>query len=152
MRVGFGFDVHKLGVNRDLILGGLKIPFEKGLQGVSDADVILHSISDALLGALAKGDIGDFFPPDSSKSRHIKSSEIIKKVLSLLEDKVISNLDVTIILERPRLKEYKQQITKSLSRILSLPLEKINLKIKSQENLIPPQKECILCCTVVSIT
>ncbi len=152
MRVGFGFDVHRLVKERKLILAGIELPYTKGLLGVSDADVVLHSISDAILGALAKGDIGDIFPPEDQENKDISSIQIIEKVLSFLGDKTICNLDITIILEEPKLKGYKKEIEENLSRILSLPAEKINFKIKSQENLISPQKECILCCSIVSIT
>lgn len=151
MRVGLGFDVHRLVRGRKLILGGIIIPYSKGLLGVSCADVVLHSISDAILGALAKGDIGDYYPPQNSKNKGISSLVILKKVLSLLKNKKIINLDVTIIAQKPRLKSYKGRIKNSLAKIFKLSKDRINIKIKSQENLIPTKKECIICLSLVNI-
>lgn len=151
MKTGFGFDVHKLTKEKDLILGGVKIPHSKGLSGVSDGDVILHSISDALLGALSKGDIGDYFLQADIENKGISSKEIIKKTLSLMENSSINNIDITVILEKPRLKPYKQKLKSSISLLLNIPESKVNLKIKSQENLISPEKECILCMTIANL-
>lgn len=151
MTVGLGFDVHKMVKGRRLILAQVRIPHKKGLIGVSDADVILHSVSDAVLGAIGKGDIGDYFSPRNPGNRGISSITILKKALSLLKSKRIKNLDITLVLDKPRLKAYKEKMVNSLSKLLKLPKAKVNLKIKSQEGLIPVQKECIICLSVVSI-
>jgi len=150
MRAGLGFDVHRLVKGRKLILAGVKIPYEKGLSGVSDADVVFHSLSDAILGALGLGDIGDYFPPDK-KNKGLESKVILKKVLSLLKNKKINNLDITLISDKPRLKPYKDKMRESLKNLLKLPKDKINIKIKSQEGLLPLSKEAIFCISVVTI-
>ena len=102
-RIGFGYDVHPLVQNRDLIVGGIKIPFEKGLMGHSDADVLLHAIADAMLGALALGDIGNHFPDTDAKWHNADSVELLSKVKDLVKDKgyVLNNLDTTLIAEKP---------------------------------------------------
>ena len=151
MRIGLGFDVHRFAKNRKLILGGVHIPYPKGLAGVSDADVIIHSICDAILGALGRGDIGDYFPPDNPRFKGISSQDILKKVLSYLKKSKINNLDITVILERPRLKKYKTKIKNSLCALLKLPKPCLNLKIKSQEKLISKKKTCIICISIVSV-
>ena len=150
MRAGLGFDVHRLVKGRKLILAGVKIPYKKGLSGVSDADVVFHSLSDAILGALGLGDIGDYFPPDKKK-KGLESKVILKKVLSLLKNKKINNLDITLISDKPRLKPYKDKMRESLKNLLKLPKDKINIKIKSQEGLLPLSKEAIFCISVVTI-
>ena len=151
MRVGLGFDVHRMVKGRKLILGGVRIPHNKGLLGVSDADVILHSICDAILGTLGKGDIGDYFPPKDPKNKGITSDKILKKVLSLLKKRKINNLDITLIVQKPRLKKYKKKIENNLCKLLKLAKNKLNLKVKSQENLIPARKECMICFCIVSM-
>ncbi|MBN2119920.1 MAG: 2-C-methyl-D-erythritol 2,4-cyclodiphosphate synthase [Candidatus Omnitrophica bacterium] len=151
MKIGLGFDVHRLVKGRKLILGGVEIPYTKGLAGISDADVILHSVCDAILGALGKGDIGDYFPPEDPKCKGISSKEILKKVLKLLGKRRINNIDITVILERPKLKSFKQKIVQSLCKLLKLPETKLNLKVKSQEGLIPARKECLFCISVAVI-
>ena len=151
MAVGLGFDIHRLARDKKLILCQLQIPYRKGLLGVSDADVALHSISDAILGSIGKGDIGDYFDPLNSKNKGISSDIILKKVLKLLGNKEIVNLDVTLILDKPKLKTYKEKMVNNLCKLLKLPKPRINLKVKSQEGLLPAQKECIICLTVVSV-
>jgi len=151
MKTGLGVDIHKFAKGRKLILGGVEIPYQLGLKGISDADVILHSISDAILGALSLGDLGDYFPPDDPKNRGISSIKILKKVLSFLKQGGINNLDITLITEKPRLKEYKDKITSNISKLLSLPKNRVNLKVKSQEALIPAKKECAICLSIVTI-
>ena len=150
MRVGLGFDVHKLVKGRKLILAGIEIPFEKGLLGVSDADVVIHSVCDAILGALSLGDIGDYFPPEDKKNRGINSKIILKKVLSFLKNRKINNLDITLILDKPKLKPYKEKMINSLKALLKIPQNKINLKIKSQEGLLP-SGEAIFCISIVTL-
>ena len=119
MRVGLGYDVHKLTEGRDLILGGVKIPYEKGLLGHSDADVLLHAIMDALLGAAALGDIGKHFPDTDERYRGISSMELLKHVGKLLEEKLylIENIDATIIAQRPKMLPYIEQMRENLSLI-----------------------------------
>ena len=150
MRVGLGFDVHKLVKGRKLILAGIEIPFEKGLLGVSDADVVIHSVCDAILGALSLGDTGDYFPPEDKKNRGINSKIILKKVLSFLKNRKINNLDITLILDKPKLKPYKEKMINSLKALLKIPQNKINLKIKSQEGLLP-SGEAIFCISIVTL-
>ncbi len=148
MRVGLGFDLHKFSRGRKLILAGVEIPYEKGLLGNSDADVVLHSIADAVLGALGKGDIGDYFPDDSPASQGISSLQIINKVLQILRENKenIINLDITIILDSPRLLSYKPAFRQSLSRILNLSESCINIKIKSQEGIWKPAEFAVCLC------
>ena len=151
MRTGLGVDIHSFSKGRKLILGGVEIPYYQGLQGVSDADVILHSVSDAILGALSLGDLGDYFPSEDPKNKGISSIIILKKVLSLLKKGKINNLDITLITEKPRLKEYKDKITANIAKLLSLSKNRVNLKVKSQETLIPEKKKCAICLSIVTI-
>ena len=134
-KVGLGFDVHKLSMKKkDFILGGIIIPSAYSLQAVSDGDVLLHAISDALLGAAGLGDIGDYFPPSAKASKDIDSKEIIKFILKKLKNKFkIINIDTIIVTDKPRLISYKKKILTSLKAIFSL--KAINLKIKSKEGV-----------------
>ena len=111
MRVGLGYDVHKLVEGRDLIIGGVQIPYEKGLLGHSDADVLLHAIMDALLGAAALGDIGKHFPDTDSKYKGISSIKLLEYVRELIDDElyVVGNIDATIIAQRPKMAPYIEQ-------------------------------------------
>jgi len=149
-KTGLGFDVHRLikNKNKKLILGGAVIPSEFSLEAVSDGDVILHSISDAILGAASSGDIGDFFPP-SKKYLDMDSKEIIKFVLNKIREKFkIINIDTTIIAQKPRLSSYKKDILKSLKDIFDI--EDINVKIKSKEELdILGGRNSIACLSIV---
>ena len=150
MRVGLGFDLHRFAKGRKLILAGVEVPFEKGLSGNSDADIILHSIADAILGALGKGDIGDYFPDKSLDSLGLSSRKIIDEVLTLLKSSgsSIVNLDITVILDTPRLLPYKPAFKQSLSQILNLPPGKINIKVKSQEGIWQPEEFAVCMCVV----
>ncbi|UCC94523.1 MAG: 2-C-methyl-D-erythritol 2,4-cyclodiphosphate synthase [Candidatus Omnitrophota bacterium] len=134
-RVGFGFDIHRMSRKRKgIILGGVNIACSFGLVAVSDGDVVLHAVSDALCGACGLGDIGDYFPPSSQKSKNISSRKIVKVVLAAIKRRFrIVNIDVTIITEKPKLVVYKKKIVDSLTQIFSTPY--INLKIKSKEGL-----------------
>ena len=122
MRVGIGYDVHKLCDNRKLILGGVDIPHEKGLLGHSDADVLVHAIMDALLGAAAMGDIGKHFPDNDQSFKNINSMFLLKNVYELLlkEDYIISNIDATVVCQRPKLAPYIEQMRKNISDVLNL--------------------------------
>ncbi len=137
MRIGSGYDVHKLVENRDLILGGVKIPYEKGLLGHSDADVLLHAIMDALLGAAAMGDIGKHFPDNDNSYKGISSIELLKKVKSLLDNKlyVIENIDATVIAQKPKLAPYIPQMVKNISEALEIEEDRVNVKATTEEGL-----------------
>ena len=136
-RTGFGYDVHKFMENRKLILGGVEIPFETGLEGHSDADVVIHSIIDALLGALGKGDIGEHFPDNNEEFRNINSLLLLQKIYkNYIKNRfAISNIDVTIVCEAPKLKNYKGVMRKNISDILEILQEQINIKATTTEQL-----------------
>lgn len=137
MRIGTGYDVHKLVEDRDLIIGGVKVPYEKGLLGHSDADVLLHAVMDALLGAAALGDIGKHFPDTDAAYKGISSLELLKKVKELLEDKLyfIENIDATIIAQRPKLASYIPQMRTNIAQALDLEEDRINVKATTEEGL-----------------
>ena len=136
-RVGQGYDVHRLVEERKLILCGVEIPYELGLLGHSDADVAIHALIDALLGALALGDIGELFPDKDPQWKGADSTELLKKVLSLPEFKEwrISNVDVTIIAQRPKLGTYKKEMQKRLAEVMQLPPERVAVKATTTEKL-----------------
>ena len=137
MRIGHGYDVHKLVEGRKLILGGVDIPFEKGLLGHSDADVLLHAISDALLGAAALGDIGLHFPPSDPKYAGADSLELLKQVYVLITDKgyTISNIDATVIAQRPKLLSYIPAMRENIAKALLLPFDCVSVKATTEEKL-----------------
>jgi 2-C-methyl-D-erythritol 2,4-cyclodiphosphate synthase len=136
MRVGIGYDVHKLVENRKLILGGVDIPHEKGLLGHSDADVLVHSIMDALLGAIGKGDIGRHFPDNDDAYEGISSLELLKRVMELVDmEYVIVNMDNVIMAERPKISPHISQMKKILSEILKIDQNMINIKGTTTEKL-----------------
>ena len=137
MRVGTGYDVHRLTEDRELILGGVKIPYEKGLLGHSDADVLLHAIMDALLGAAALGDIGKHFPDTDPVYKGISSLELLKKVGSLLEENcfLIENIDATIIAQAPKLRPYIETMQENIAYTLGIALEQVNVKATTEEGL-----------------
>ena len=137
MRIGHGYDVHKLVEGRDLILGGVKIPFEKGLLGHSDADVLLHAVSDSLLGAAALGDIGKHFPDTDLAYKGISSILLLEHVGKLLVDNgfTIGNIDATIIAQRPKMAPYIMQMRENMARALNIDLNQINVKATTEEGL-----------------
>ncbi|HOO28975.1 MAG TPA: 2-C-methyl-D-erythritol 2,4-cyclodiphosphate synthase [Lachnospiraceae bacterium] len=137
MRIGMGYDVHRLTENRELILGGVKIPFEKGLAGHSDADVVLHAIMDALLGAAALGDIGKHFPDTEESYKDISSLVLLKRVGELLEENqyFIENIDATIIAQRPKLRPYIDEMNKNIADVLGIALNQVNIKATTEEGL-----------------
>lgn len=137
MRVGTGYDVHRLVENRELIIGGVKIPFEKGLLGHSDADVLVHAIMDALLGAAALGDIGKHFPDTDEAYKGASSIELLKKVKELIDNKlyVIENIDATIIAQRPKLAEYIPTMVKNIADALDISENQVNIKATTEEGL-----------------
>ncbi|MDF2944450.1 MAG: hypothetical protein K0S01_3308 [Herbinix sp.] len=137
MRIGTGYDVHKLVENRDLILGGVKVPFEKGLLGHSDADVLLHAIMDALLGAAALGDIGKHFPDTDASYKGISSIELLKEVKKLIDNKlyIVENIDATIIAQRPKLAAYLPEMVKNIADTLGIEVDRVNIKATTEEGL-----------------
>lgn len=137
MRVGMGYDVHKLVEGRDLILGGVNIPYEKGLLGHSDADVVVHAIMDALLGAAALGDIGKHFPDTDLKYKGVSSIELLKHVGKLLEEECyyIENIDATIIAQRPKLLPFMGEMVKNIAKALNLTEKQVNVKATTEEGL-----------------
>lgn len=137
MRIGCGYDVHKLEENRKLILGGIEIPYEKGLRGHSDADVLIHAIIDALLGAAGLGDIGRCFSDTDSSYKNIDSSILLKKTLLMLNRKEykIQNIDSTVIAQAPRLSPYIDKMRDKISSVLEIEPESINIKAKTEEGL-----------------
>ena len=137
MRVGMGYDVHRLVEGRDLILGGVTIPYEKGLLGHSDADVLLHAIMDALLGAAALGDIGKHFPDTDDKYKGISSIKLLEHVGELLEEHnyQIVNLDATIIAQRPKMAPHIPQMVKNVSETLHIDESQVNIKATTEEGL-----------------
>lgn len=137
MRAGLGYDVHKLVEGRDLILGGVKIPYEKGLLGHSDADVLLHAIMDALLGAAALGDIGRHFPDSDPAYKGISSIKLLEHVGNLLEEHfyVVENIDATIIAQRPKMAPYIEQMRKNIADTLGLDVDQVNVKATTEEGL-----------------
>ena len=137
MRIGMGYDVHKLVEGRDLILGGEKIPYEKGLLGHSDADVLIHAIMDALLGAAALGDIGKHFPDTDPAYKGISSVKLLQHVRGLLEEHlyVIGNIDATIIAQRPKMAPHIEAMRKNIAEALGIEVDQINIKATTEEGL-----------------
>ena len=137
MRIGHGYDVHRLVSGRDLILGGVKIPYALGLDGHSDADVLLHAVMDALLGAAALGDIGQHFPDTDPAYKGISSIKLLEAVGKLLEEKgyVIENIDATIIAQRPKLAAYRPQMAENIAHALKLPVNRVSVKATTEEHL-----------------
>ena len=136
-RVGHGYDVHKLVEGRAFILGGVDIPFEKGLLGHSDADVLVHAIMDALLGGAALGDIGRHFPDSSDEFRGISSLKLLSKVKELLENKgfFVVNIDATIVLQKPKIASYIAEMETNISKTLGLDEGRVNVKATTEEHL-----------------
>lgn len=137
MRIGQGYDVHRLVEDRDLILGGVTIPYEKGLLGHSDADVLVHAVMDALLGAAALGDIGQHFPDTDPQYKGISSIALLQKVGELLEEQgyVIENIDATIIAQRPKLAAYRPQMALNIAETLHLDVNQVSVKATTEEGL-----------------
>lgn len=137
MRIGMGYDVHKLVPDRDLIIGGVNIPYEKGLLGHSDADVLLHAISDALLGAAALGDIGKHFPDTDPKYKGISSLLLLEQVGALLEENLyfIENIDATIIAQAPKMRPYIDEMRANIAKALGIDISQVNVKATTEEGL-----------------
>lgn len=137
MRVGMGYDVHRLVSDRQLILGGVLIPYEKGLLGHSDADVLLHAIMDALLGAAALGDIGKHFPDTDERYKGISSLKLLAYVGELLEENhyVVNNIDATIIAQKPKMRPYIEEMENNVARVLGIEKDQVNIKATTEEGL-----------------
>lgn len=137
MRIGMGYDVHRLTDDRKLIIGGVEIPYEKGLLGHSDADVLLHAIMDALLGAAALGDIGKHFPDDDPAYKGADSMELLKKVGELINNNsyLIENIDATIIAQAPKMRPYIDNMRQNIADALSIDINQINVKATTEEGL-----------------
>jgi 2-C-methyl-D-erythritol 2,4-cyclodiphosphate synthase len=139
IRTGLGWDVHRIAAGRPLILGGVTIPSEFGLAGHSDADILLHAVTDALLGAAALGDIGMHFPDTDPQWKGAASGLFLEKAVRLVEQAgfTLVNVDSTVILERPKLKDYRAAIRESLSRLLGLEIDRVSVKFKTAEGMGP---------------
>ena len=137
MRIGMGYDVHKLVQDRDLIMGGVKIPYEKGLLGHSDADVLVHAIMDALLGAAALGDIGKHFPDTDPKYKGISSITLLEHVGALLEENCffIENIDATIIAQAPKMRPHIDTMRSNIANVLGIDIAQVNVKATTEEGL-----------------
>ena len=137
MRIGHGYDVHRLVECRDLILGGVTVPYEKGLLGHSDADVLLHAVMDALLGAAGLGDIGKHFPDTDMRYKGISSMVLLKTVGEMLRENgyQVENIDVTMIAQKPKLKDYIPQMRENIARVLDTDVSRINVKATTEEHL-----------------
>ena len=137
MRIGMGYDVHRLVSDRRLVLGGVEIPYELGLLGHSDADVLLHAIMDALLGAAALGDIGKHFPDTDDRYKGISSIELLRNVGDLLADShyIIENIDATIIAQKPKMRPYIEQMNENIASALGIEINRVNVKATTEEGL-----------------
>ena len=136
-RIGIGYDVHRLIKGRKLIIGSVEIPYEKGLDGHSDADVLLHAVCDAILGALSKGDIGEHFPDMDERFKGISSSKLLEQVCAMAREEhyAISNVDCVIQAQEPNLKSYKPQMRRCLARALGIEETAVNIKATTMERL-----------------
>jgi 2-C-methyl-D-erythritol 2,4-cyclodiphosphate synthase len=153
-KVGIGYDIHRLVEGRPLFLGAIEIPYIKGLLGHSDGDALVHAICDALLGALALGDIGEHFPDTDPKYQGIASSKILTAIKDLVDKSgfKINNLDVVVIAQEPNLTPFKKQIKEKLCQLLSLSVELVNIKAKTNEGLgAVGNKEAIACYVIASL-
>lgn len=137
IRIGNGYDVHKLVEGRDLMLGGVKIDYEKGLLGHSDADVLIHAIMDAILGAMAKEDIGYHFPDTSDDYLDIDSRVLLRRVYAMAKEEgySISNIDATVIMQRPKLRPYIDEMRANIAKDLELSIDRVSIKATTTENL-----------------
>lgn len=153
-RVGIGYDIHRLIEGRRLFIGGVEIPYIKGLLGHSDGDVLLHALCDALLGAVGEGDIGQHFPDTDSKYQAIASTELLKITAALVDEKnyTVNNIDTVVIAQEPRLLPFERQMREKISRIMNITQEKVNIKAKTNEGMGEiGQNEAIACYAVVSV-
>lgn len=133
-RIGFGYDIHKLEKKRKLFLGGIEIPYRFGLKGHSDADVVLHALCDAILGALSLGDIGEYFPDNVQQTKNKRSTYFLQKIKEMADFSII-NVDTTIIAEKPVLHKYKNKIRNNIAKLLEVKKDNISVKAKTNEGL-----------------
>lgn len=155
LKIGHGYDVHELVANRDLIIGGVKIPYEKGLLGHSDADVLLHAITDAIIGALCLGDIGHAFPDTNPETQGIASTKILADIYQVMVEKgyCIGNIDATILAEAPKMAPHLQEMKRIIAEILQTEIENINIKATTTEKLgFIGRREGMACEAVVLIS
>ncbi len=136
-RVGIGYDAHRFEEGRKLVIGGVEIPYHLGLKGHSDADVLIHAICDAILGALSLGDIGELFPDTDEKYRNISSLVLLEKVISLAEKKGfrISNVDTVVIAQEPKLKPYKEEMKKRIAAVMKIEKDRVSVKATTTEGM-----------------
>jgi 2-C-methyl-D-erythritol 2,4-cyclodiphosphate synthase len=136
-RIGYGEDIHRLAKGDHLTLGGVRIPFAKAAVAHSDGDVVFHAVADSLLGSLALGDIGDYFPPSDKSTEGIDSALIVKKAVDLIENRGfrVSNLDIMIILEEPHLAPYKEKMRSNISKLLHVDVDRVSIKAGTNEKL-----------------
>jgi 2-C-methyl-D-erythritol 2,4-cyclodiphosphate synthase len=137
MRIGIGYDIHRLVEERKLFLGGVEIPYIKGLIGHSDGDVVLHAVSDALLGALGLGDIGDHFSDTDAQYKDMPSKEILKKVMAMVREKnlAVRNVDTVVIAEEPRIQPFKDAMAQGMAKALGVARERVNIKATTNEGV-----------------
>jgi 2-C-methyl-D-erythritol 2,4-cyclodiphosphate synthase len=137
MRIGMGYDIHRLVAGRKLVLGGIVIPFEKGLWGHSDADVLVHAVIDALLGAAGLGDIGQHFPDTAPEFKDISSLKLLSKTYEMISSKgfTVQNIDITIFAEAPKLLRYKAAMQKNIAQTIEIEQDRVNVKAKTFEGL-----------------
>ncbi len=137
MRIGFGYDVHPLVAGRTLVLGGIEVPFERGLEGYSDADVVVHALCDAMLGALALGDLGQHFPSSDTRWRGVSSLVLLRQVTTLVAERgyELGNTDLTVVAERPRLAPYVPQMVETLARTLAVEPGRVSVKATTTDGL-----------------
>lgn len=154
MRVGIGYDIHALKAGRRLVLGGVQIPFSKGLEGHSDGDALLHAVLDAVLGALGEGDLGQHFPPGDRRYKNVSSGVFVAKVRALLQKRrfAVAHIDSTIVAEAPRLSAYKESIRRRIAQGFGLRVENVGVKAKTNEGFgAVGRKEAIACWAVASL-
>ncbi len=137
MRIGFGYDVHRLVEGRKLILGGVQVPHKKGLEGHSDADVLLHALCDGLLGAMGEGDIGRHFPNTEPRLRGISSLRLLQNVATMMAERslAVENLDTTVVAEQPLIGPYIPQMVEKIATALEIPASRVNIKATTSEGL-----------------
>ncbi|MBX9950500.1 MAG: 2-C-methyl-D-erythritol 2,4-cyclodiphosphate synthase [Candidatus Obscuribacterales bacterium] len=153
MRVGTGFDIHRLVEGIPLVLGGVNIPFEKGLEGHSDGDALTHAIVDALLGAACLGDIGVHFPPADEKHKNANSIDFLKHVIDLLDGKLfyVQNVDATIICEAPKLSVHYDAMRQVLSKAMRISIDQVSIKSKTMERIGPIGEGLAIACQAVAL-
>jgi 2-C-methyl-D-erythritol 2,4-cyclodiphosphate synthase len=152
-RIGLGYDIHRLVDKRKLIIGGIRIPFSKGLKGHSDADVLIHAISDALLGAMGQGDIGERFPDTDPQYRDLDSAKILAYVKFILKKQgfAVSNIDAVLIAQRPKILSFRNRIRRNICSILKISEKKFNLKGKTNEGLGKIGKGKAIACYAIAL-